>query len=74
VRTGVANDAARIFRDKQPMGPGLGELREPWTAIFDGDRIDIERDGRVDDVVVVDLGQAREVVGARRANGEGGFA
>ena len=50
--------------------PGCGVVREPLAALVDGPRLEVERDRRVDDVVVVDLGDARDVGDQGGAHGD----
>ena len=41
---------------------------EPPSTLGSGDRVEVKRDSRVHDVVVVDVGQRLEVVERRRSN------
>ncbi len=64
----VANDLAIFFRCEQAVSSGLRELLEPRYAALDHVRLDVESDGSVDDVVVVDLDETREIGGVCRAD------
>src|SRR5216684_2762007 len=63
---GVADDLARVLRDEQPMTRCAGVLLEPFDALPRSKWREIERDWRVDHVVVVNLHDTREIVAHRR--------
>src|SRR5204863_7818366 len=58
---GVADDVSFVFRDEQAMASGCRVIVEPLAALLRHERDDVERDRRVDDVVVVDVGEGGEV-------------
>ena len=63
--SGVAENHAVCFRNQQPMPSRLGKLRKPLAALVEGFRFKVERRGRMDDVVVIDSGQTRQIVEGR---------
>jgi hypothetical protein len=54
--------------DEQTMRPGVTVIVEPRLALGRGERMEIERDRRIDDVMIVDIGQRLEVVERCRSN------
>lgn len=58
------------FRHQQPIRSGFGILFEPWLIVFFSHRLGIEGDACVDDVVIVDFCQPRQVAGCRWTNDE----
>ena len=69
-RRGVSDDAAALFGGEQPM-PRIGHVRiEPRLTALDRKRREIERDRRMDDVVVVYLRQFRQIARRRHADGD----
>src|SRR4029077_1369865 len=68
VRARVCNDGTALLGDEQSVAPRRTELREPRPTCLDRERLEIEGDRRVDDVVVVDRGDRREI--ARRGRSD----
>jgi hypothetical protein len=56
---GVAEDNALGLGDEQAVTVGRRVVAEPLLALFDGPRLEIERDRGVDDVVVVKVVESR---------------
>src|SRR5580704_18189733 len=50
------DDESDVFRDEQAMPFRARMLVEPSRALLDRDRLKVERDGSVDDIVVVNFG------------------
>src|SRR5262249_45504927 len=64
---GVAHNLAVLLGHQQAMPAGGGELRKPRSPALHRIRLQIEGDGSMNDVVVIDLGQSRKIVAAGRA-------
>lgn len=58
--------AVTIGRDEQPVRPGTLVIVEPRPPLSSSERVQVEGNRRVDDVVVVDVGQRRKIVERRR--------
>jgi hypothetical protein len=57
----IAEHSLIVCCDEQPVPSSFGVVPEPLDLLLDRDRLDVERDGRLADVVVVQLVQLREV-------------
>jgi hypothetical protein len=60
---GVAEDDSVFFGDEEAMTAGFRKLREPFGALGDGLRLEVEGGRGCEDVVVVDFGEAWEIGG-----------
>src|ERR1019366_4241961 len=67
-RTRIADDPAVVFRDEHAIPFRTGMLIEPSRALVRREWFQVEGDGRVDDVVVVNFRQARQVIAVCRSN------
>ena len=65
----VERELPGVFSDQQPVFALQSVMVEPFPPLFHRVRHDVERDRRVDDVVVVDLVDRRQVGERREANG-----
>src|SRR4029079_11717932 len=57
----ITDDFLRDDGDEQAVSSGGRVVREPRLPLLDGERLGVERDVRVLDVVVVEGGQRRQV-------------